>query len=168
MMQLALHEFCFRPSDNLSVQSDLRPETVHRWPRGKDPCEDLQGNFARNGLQEANVKVPRDRLNFLEKQAVRHGRIQQRSNDASVEHPGISLEFRGRLKPCCDRTFSRGLKCQLEGSWVQAPADHAPGVAIAGADGGRDFNGHIRSPPIAGSQPGTSSPGFPASRPGRQ
>jgi len=102
----ALHEFPLGPGHEPFVKSDLRPETIQRRTGSQHPCAYFQRSVTGNRLYEPNVKIPRDRLNSMMKQTVRHCRIQQRGNDASVEEVVISLELSVRPESCSDAAIS--------------------------------------------------------------
>ena len=91
MKNPTLHEFGLGPGHDTFIKNNLRPETIQRRIGREHPGTYFQRNVTENRLYEPNVKIPRDRLNSTIKQAVRHRRIQQGGNNASVKDAGISL-----------------------------------------------------------------------------
>jgi hypothetical protein len=89
----APHEFGLGPGHDTLFVHNLRLKTIERRTKRQHPRSYFQRGVARNRLHEANMKVCRDRLNSMMKKAVRHCRIQQCGNDASVKDVVVSLKL---------------------------------------------------------------------------
>jgi len=113
-MRPSPHEFGLGPGHDAFISNNLRSEAIQRRRGREHPGPYFQRNVTGNGPHEPNVKIPRDCLNSMMKQAVRHHLVQQRGNDPSVKEAVISLELRMHLESCPDGTVSCRVERQVQ------------------------------------------------------
>jgi len=123
------HEFALGFDHNLLPAAHIGPEMAERRTREEQLGPEFHGDVARDLMEKTDAQIAGHRLNTLAKQAVRHGRIQQRGDNAAMEDVVVPPQLRSRHKFCPDSALFRFLERETPGARMEIAAEEALGVA---------------------------------------